>query len=352
MPGRFASIALAVMGCLVYAQVPQARAAAAPGAPPPDCVRASEHRAPPADDGEISRHLQAARNAANSREAVQAVEELRVAAAQLKMQADIAGESLHRCGEGQDRAIQDAARRLAVTARTIEPVIAALTAGKVQSAADIDKALNTVVRADLERRWPVSDTTLWYPVGGPQTHFRRALAAYRGNQPAAAAAHVRKAVLYLRLEAGRASVETKPELDRASADLGELAAGLDDGVPKLGRSMALAFAKADRALALQHRWQATAAWASGQYVTAGFELEAAATGLVGSAGWAGRKAAAKASATVAETRSIADKLVAGSAWTPEEVTGGFESMRLAIDRLGRNLAADRSTQSADAVTGG
>jgi len=103
----------------------------------------------------------------------------------------------------------------------------------------IDKA----ARADMDRRWLVADVTTWYPVNEePQRHFTDAVAAYAKKDYKAAAADIRKATGYLRLEAGRATGETKQKLDSSVAELDTLAASVEKGLVQDKQSMAIAFA--------------------------------------------------------------------------------------------------------------
>jgi hypothetical protein len=94
----------------------------------------------------------------------------------------------------------------------------------------------------------------------PQRHFTDAVAAYAKRDYESAAADIRQATEYLRLEAARASGGAKRELDRSIAELDRLAASVRKGAVKDERSMAKDFAKANRALALEHRSKAAEAW--------------------------------------------------------------------------------------------
>lgn len=145
----------------------------------------------------------------------------------------------------------------------------------------------------------------------PQRHFGSAIEAYAKKDYNAAASEIRKATGYIRLEAGRASGEAKQALDSSVAELDKLAVSVEKGAVKAEKSMDKSFAKANHALALEHRAKATEAWAHKQYDKAGYELKAAADGLESAAGWAGGEAKAGVSAAIADTRSLGDKLVSG-----------------------------------------
>jgi hypothetical protein len=180
--------------------------------------------------------------------------------------------------------------------------------------------------------------TTWYPVTEePQRHFTDAVAAYAKKDYRAATTDIRKATSYLRLEAGRATGEAKQELDRSVTELDSLGASVEKGAAKDAHSMPQAFAKASHALALEHRSKAAESWARKDYDKAGYELKASSLGLESAGSWAGGEAKAGASATVADTRALGDKLASGGTWTRDEVAKGFESLGNSINALGQKI---------------
>ena len=96
------------------------------------------------------------------------------------------------------------------SARTVSSAAAAIESGQIKTKADLDKAIDQAARADLDRRWLVTDVTTWYPVTEePQRHFTNAVAAYARKDYKTAAMDIRKASGYLRLEAGRATGDAR-----------------------------------------------------------------------------------------------------------------------------------------------
>jgi hypothetical protein len=181
-----------------------------------------------------------------------------------------------------------------------------------------------------------------YPVSEePQRHFTDAVAAYAKKDYKSAAADIRQATEYLRLEAGRATGEAKRELDRSIAELDRLAASVQKGAVKDEHSMAKDFAEADRALALEHRSKAAEAWARKEYRKAGHELQAAASALDSAAAWTGGEAKTLVSRTVAHTRTLGDKLASGATWTRDEVAKAFESLDRSLDALGGKVGSTK-----------
>jgi hypothetical protein len=145
-----------------------------------------------------------------------------------------------------------------------------------------------------------------------------------------------------RVARGHATRGAKQELDR-------LAVSVETGAVKDEQSMANDFAKANRALALEHRSKAAEAWTRREYHKAGHELQDAANALESAAAWAGGQAKASVSATVSDTRALGDKLASDATWTRDEVAEGFKSLNSSLDALGNKLRS--TTKSQPAVAG-
>jgi hypothetical protein len=303
----------------------------------------------------VSRHLDAARTAFNTKDNKRAASELRAVADELKLQAAGAGRA-EQTRVKADKALvaadtkyaQETMEHLNASALKVSSAAAAIESGKIRTTADLDKAIDKVARADMERRWLVTDVATWYPVSEePQRHWTDAAAAYAKKDYKAAATDIRKATSYLRLEASRATGEAKQELDSSVARLDTLAASVEKGAAKDEQAMAKAFARADHALALQHRSKASESWARKEYDKAGYELKAAAHGLESAAGWVGGEAKAGASATVADARALGDKLAAGASWTSDEVAKGFDSLGSGINALGQKIGGTKKASPFD-----
>jgi hypothetical protein len=295
----------------------------------------------------VGRHLAAARQALREKDNKKAVAELRLVVAELNVQYKAAVEMGKALAGTEDNTAQGAAKRITAAAVKVDEVASALEAGKISTPADLDKAIDSASRADMDRRWLVSDVTTWYPISAePQHHFTHAIADYAKKDYTAAAADIRKAASYLRLEAGRAEGDSKQALDSSVAELDNLAVSVDHGAMSDEHSMSKAFARADHALALEHHANATEAWTDKQYQKAGYELKAAARSLEDAAASVGGEAKAAASVTVADTRALGDKLASGAHWTREEVANGLESLGNGIDEVGRKIAGTNTAAPA------
>lgn len=297
----------------------------------------------------VSRHLNAARKAFDAKDNKTAAAEMRAVAEELKLQAQRAGKEYQALEKGDQallaadrKSAQETSKRMNASALKINAAAAAIESGKIKTKADLDKVIDKAARADMERRWLVTDVTAWYPViEEPQRHFTDAVAAYARKDYKAAAADIGKATGYLRLEAWRATGEAKHALDSSVAELDALGASVKKGAVQAEQSMAKAFAKANHALALAHRAKAAVSWARKGYNEVGYELKAAAHGLESAASWTGAEAKAVTSAIVADTKALGDKLVSGATWTREEVGKGFELLGNGINALGQKIAGTK-----------
>lgn len=290
----------------------------------------------------ISLHLEAARKAFDAKDTKKAAAEMRTVADELKEQAARAAKADKVRAKPEMKLAHNTSRRMDAVASKVSAAAAGIENGKIKTKADLDKAIDKAARADMERRWLVTDVAVWYPVTEePQRHFSSAVEAYAKKDYKAAAAEIRKATGYLRLEAARVTGDAKQALDGSVAEIDKLAASVEKGAVKDEKVMDKAFANANHALALAHRTKAVESWARKEYNEAGYELKAAAHGLESAAGWAGAEAKAGASGAVADTEALGDKLATDATWTRDEVAKGFESLGNAINALGQKIGSSK-----------
>jgi len=343
-------LAAAQFAGVTYAQsstatsTPAVTKAAIPTIAPQDWIVYSDTTYTPVVD-DVSRSLDAARKALDANDKKKAASELRMAADELKMQAALAKKEDSTLESAETKTLkadkqvkQDSIKRINAVATKINSAARSIETGKIKTTADLDKVIDKAARADIERRWLITDVATWYPVSEePQRHFTDAVADYAKKDYKAAATDIRKATSYLRLEANRATGEAKQELESSIARLDMLAASVNKGTGKAEQSMAMEFAKANHALALEHHAKAIESWTRKEYDKTGYELKASAHALESAAGWAGEEAKSGASATVKATQGLGDKLVSGANWTRDEVAKGFESLRNGINALGNKI---------------
>lgn len=292
---------------------------------------------------DVGPHLAAARKVFDAKDNKNAARELRAVADELKRQAALAGK-VDRSPIKADNALlatdlilaHDTVKRINASARKVNSTAAGSEDGKINTTADSDRAIDKAARVDMDRRWLVRDVTAWFPVNEePQRLFMNAVASYAKKEYETAASDIRRGSGYLSLESNRATGGAKKELDRSIGELDMLATPVEKGTVRSEQSMANVFAKADHALALEHRSKALETWARKEYEKTGHQLKAAAFALEGAADWVGDEAKASAAASVADIRSLGDKLTSGVTWTREEAAKGLKSLGNSINALGR-----------------
>lgn len=325
---------------------PQAVAAKAPIAirSPTEWIQFDDLTVTPVVD-DVSRHLAAARAALAHTDNAKAAQAMHAAARALEAQASQAAQL-----DGQRAAAEkDVRAQMTALAGKLETTAAQIKARQVNSVAALDRAIGKAQRADLERRWLLTDVTTWYPVAAePQRHFGAAIRAYARRDYKAAAAEVRKGAAFVRLEAARAVGDASRELDAADADLERAATALDKGTLESRKDLQKTFAGADHALALAHRSRAAESWAHKSYGQVGYELKAAAHGLENGAAWVGSEAKAAAKAATADARAIGDKLARGGVWAKDETAKAFESLGSGLNRLGESIGSKGKASPFDA----
>ena len=299
----------------------------------------------------VSEHLDAARKALDTKDDKKAAAELRAVADDLKQQAAHAGKADQALVKA-DKALvaedtkvaRDTMKRLNASALKVSSAATAIESGKIKTEADLDKAIDKAARADMERRWLVTDVTTWYPVSEePQRHFTDAVAAYAKKDYKAAATDIRKATSYLRLEADRATGGAKQELDRlgcATRHARRL------GRERCGEGRAIDDQGCLREPTTHSPWSTVPRrpnrGRARSTTRPGYELKAAAHGLESAAGWARsgkRRPARQRRWRTPERWATSSPL--GATWTRDEITKGFESLGNGINALGQKIGSTK-----------
>lgn len=309
---------------------------------PTDWIRYDDMTYTPVAD-DISRHLAEAHKDFDGKDHKKAAMELRTVADELQATARAAKT---KSGTKAEMTLaQDASTRMELAATRVTDAAVALERGTIKTPVDWDKAIDKATRADMGRRWLVTDVTIWYPVSEePERHFGDAIKAFARKDYQTTATEIRKATSYVRLEAGRATSDAKQALESSVAELDTLAASVAKGMVKDEKTLATAFSHVNYTLALAHRTKAAEAWARQEYDKVGYELKSAAHGLKSAADWAGAEAKVGVATAVADTEALGDKLASGATGARSEVAQGFESLGKAINALGQKIGS--STKAA------
>ncbi len=297
---------------------------------------------------DVSQALADVRAALAKKDHVKAADAMQAAARALEAQGDRAVKTDRQLAAADMKLARETHARMVALAKKLQTTAAQIKAGKVVTTAALDRTLGKAARADIERRWLVTDVNGWYPVAEePQRHLSAAAEAFAKKDYKAAATEVRKAQAYVRLESARAVGDVKKGLDAANAELEKTAQALDKGAIKAERDMDNAFASATHALALAHRAKAAKSWARKAYDDAGYELKAAAYGVESTASWVGGEAKGAAATATADARAVGNKLAGGGVWSKDEVAKGFEALGGALDRLGQAIGSKAKASPLD-----
>ena len=321
------------------AGAPKASNAPIPAATPTHWIQYEDTTFTPVLD-DVSVHLAAARTELTKKNKKAAAEAMVAAAQALQVQSDRAVKlDRQRATADINNAFATYTKMMAVVQK-LNAVATDIQSGKVLTTVALDRTLGEATRADLDRRWLVTDVTTWYPVvKEPQRHFSAAMEDYAKKDYKAAATEVRKAEAYVRLESARATRDTKTALDTVGAELEHTAQSLDKGVIGTAKDLERTFAAASHALGLAQRAKAAESWAHKAYSEAGYELKAAAHELESAAAWTDNETKTMAAPAVAEARTLGDKLARGGDWANNEVAEGFNALGSALNDLGHRIGA-------------
>jgi hypothetical protein len=336
-------LALAAAPMHAAAQAPALQAASAPAAgpmatrSPTDWIEYDDTTVTPVLD-DVSRQLAAARAALAAKDHEKAAVAMQSAARALSAQAERAAAIERQRAAADMKLARETREHMTMLVRKLDATAAQLKAGKVASTAALDRTLDKAARADLERRWLVTDVATWYPVSEePQRHLGAAVEDYARKDFHAAAAELRKASAYLRLETARSTGDARAGLVDAGAAVDRSARALEQGTLKDAQALEQVVVRADHALAVAHRAHAAEAWSHKAYDSAGYELKAAAHAVQGAATWCEDKIKSAASAAATGARDIGDKLASGGVWARDEVAKGFDGLGHALDDIGHAI---------------
>lgn len=317
---------------------------------PTDWIEYTDETMTPVVDP-VTEHLAAARTALAGRHGEAAAKALQAAANALQTQADAVSAIERRRATADMALAQDTHQRMVALVQRIDATATQVAAGRIVSAAQLDRTIDKASRADLERRWLVSDVTTWYPLTTePRRHFDSALALAAKQDYKDAAIETRRGAAYVRLEAARATGRAKAALDSAATSLERSARRLDTGSLKSTSTLQQDYARADHALALGHRAKAAEAWSRKAYEQAGYELKAAGQGVSDAAGWSSDEVKTQAASAALEARTTGDKLARGGVWVRDEVARAFDLLGQAIDRVGATVGSKTKSQAFDTGT--
>jgi len=146
--------------------------------------------------------------------------------------------------------------------------------------------------------------------------------------------HIRRAKVWLKLEACRAETEAKEDLEASIKELEELIKALEEGSQPTTKTLKEAFAKAEYALSNHHHQKALSYEEKGDHEKMTYALDAAATHLMYGSVWAGRELDQNDAVATKEARAIARKVKRGEKWSPDRLREALKGLGRGIRKLG------------------
>lgn len=169
------------------------------------------------------------------------------------------------------------------------------------------------------------------------TTFKKLTRQFLKKNYTAAAADIRKAVAFLKLDVAGATGEGKKALTDSVNELEKLADDTEKGKVASAKALEQAFSRADYALAKAYHVKASESWVKKATKEVGHSLKTAADNLEYGLAWAGRKAEAGGKAAIKDARLVAGKLIEGMGWVPDEVGKGIEFIGKEVEKFGKQV---------------
>lgn len=174
-------------------------------------------------------------------------------------------------------------------------------------------------------------------IGEPDRHFHRAADLYAKGDAQGAASEIRTAAALLRIEAGRGSGQDAAKLQTAATDLDTVADNVVNGNVASRRDLALAFARADLALAAHYRSLADKALADKDRADAGRWLKAAGDSVDEAAAWTGQSPSGAQAQVWDQMHALQAKIRTSADWSYDEAKKGVGYLGTQIQYLGQQM---------------
>lgn len=274
---------------------------------------------------EVGRNLEVARTSFLKMDFPTAAQEVRKAAAFLKGEEAVASESKK--------------ERLNAAIRDLDQLAKRLDRHSLESVAQMDEVIAKAHQVDMEHNWTVVGFERWGTVSrAPEAHFRLAEQALLKKDYDSAAKEIRRGAGLLKLEATRASVEGKNDLNTSWKELSNLATEVQSGSVTSARKLDYPFAAAGYALAESHYLKAIQDWTDNDPKNCGHELEASILNLAEGAEWAGHGAEFDSSLVIKDALALSKKLIDGELQTAKQISPEVRSVGNEIENLKKKNA--------------
>ena len=225
---------------------------------------------------------------------------------------------------------------------------ATIALGGFMSAAAVAAGEDAPVNAlQTPRGFVTIEEDLWDDLADePGNHLFHAREAFLMVDVRKAAAELRKAATYLRINAGQAAAGAKLQLSRSAHELESLAKRVEAGTVKSVTELDRASARAAHALSHHHCVIAERSWLAQQTQRAGKQLRAATDNLEHAAAWSGHKLQSATREVIKDTRIISGKLIEGTGFVFDEVGKGVGALGKQVEHVGQGIEP-HPVQSAD-----
>jgi hypothetical protein len=168
-------------------------------------------------------------------------------------------------------------------------------------------------------------------------YFNKAHEAFLKKNYKTAAADIRKAVGFLKLDAAAADIEGEKAISDSVNELEKLAKDTEKGKVTTAKVLEQAFSRADYAVAKAQQVKANESWLKKKAEETGHALKSAALHFENAAKWAGHKLETGTVDVVKGARKVAGKLIEGAGWVPEEVGKGITAIGSEISKFGKKI---------------
>lgn len=196
----------------------------------------------------------------------------------------------------------------------------------------------TEIKATTEKKSEVKTTTMAKEKAEavkPDDSLKKAKESFLKKDYKTASVDIKKASEAIKLQANGASANAKEGLTASVNELDKLAADMEKGAVTSVKAVNDAFARADHAIARNHYVKAVEFSTKKNTKAAGMELKSASDALENGLTWTGMKIEKATNVTIQTSRTIAGKMIEGTAVRGEETNKSMNNLSTELDKLGK-----------------
>lgn len=191
-------------------------------------------------------------------------------------------------------------------------------------------------RPEVPEGWIAIEEVYLDPLEGEaQHHFLQAREDFFAKQMKDAALEIRKAAVFLRIEAAGSTLKGGEALKKSYDELEALAGSIEKGSVRPAAELDAAFFRAHHALAENYYYLASEAWGNRNAGKTEKHLHAIADSIERALAWGGRDVDEGTCAEIREACTIAEKIIKDTGMTAEEVGRRIEKLGEMIQEFGK-----------------